>query len=144
VKDRIELMQMWESGRYTVVELAERAGVTRQCVHKWIGRWKAERQAGMEELSRAPLNPRRTDPVLIEQLIALKGEYPHYGPGILVPMLSDRDGKYPMAVSTAGKILDAYGLVRRRKRRDRVGPPSTAPRLPKPIHGYATGFKVHW
>lgn len=136
VKDRIELMQMWESGRYTVVDLAERAGVTRQCLHKWIGRWKAEGQAGMEELSRAPLNPRRIDPALIEHLIALKREYPHYGPGILVPMLSDRDGRCPMAVSTAGKILDAYGMVRRRKRRDRVGPPSTAPRLPIPGPGH--------
>lgn len=137
VKDRIELMQMWESRKYPVVELAERAGVTRQCLHKWIRRWEAGGPGGMVELSRAPLNPRRTDPVLIEQLLALKHAYPHYGPAILVPMMSDRDGTYPMAVSTAGKILDAYGLVRhRRKRRDRVGPPSSAPRLSIPAAGH--------
>lgn len=136
VNDRIELMKMWESGWYSVVELAARAGVTRQCVHKWIGRWEAEREAGMVELSRAPLNPRRTEPALIEQLVRLKSEHPSYGPEKLVTMLSGRDGKLPMAVSTAGKILDAYGLVRRRKRRERVGPPSAAPRLVVPGPGH--------
>ena len=135
VDDRIELMKMWESGRYSVVELAEKTGVTRQCVHKWIGRWKADREEGMAELSRAPLNPRRVEPVLIEQLVRLKGEHPTYGPEKLVTMLSGRDGKLPMAVSTAGKILDAYGLVRRRKRRERVSP-SSAPRFAVPGPGH--------
>ena len=40
--------------------------------------------------------------------------------------MGDREGNLPMAVSTAGKILDSYGLVKKRKRRDRVGSaPST-------------------
>lgn len=136
VKDRIELMRMWESGRYTVVELAERAGVSRQCVHKWVRRWKADGEGGMEELSRAPLNPSRVDPELIQQLLRLKQEQPDRGPEKLVTMMSGRDGKLPMAVSSAGKILDSYGLVRRRKRRERVGPPSSAPRLPIPGPGH--------
>lgn len=136
VDDRTELMRMWESGRYTVVELAERAGVTRQCVHKWIGRWKEHGEAGMEELSRAPLNPRRVDPELVQRLVQLKGEHADRGPEKLVAMMSDRDGKLPMATSTASKILDAYGLVRRRKRRERVGPPSSAPRRPIPGPGH--------
>lgn len=131
VDDRVKLMELWESGRYSVVELAERSGVTRQCVHKWIRRWRAEREAGMVELSRAPLNPRRTDPTLVEQLLKLKGEHPHHGPEKLVTMMGARDGTLPMAVSTAGKILEAHGLVRRRRRRrDRVGPSTSAPRLP--------------
>jgi transposase InsO family protein len=137
VKDRIELMQRWETGEYTVVELAERAGVTRQCVHKWIRRWKAEGETGMDELSRAPLNPRRTDQGLIEKLLELKHAHPNHGPEKLVTMMSDRQGNLPMAVSTAGKILDGYGLVRRRgRRRDRVGPPSSAPRRPIPGPGH--------
>ena len=84
VNDRIELMKMWESGRYTVVELAERAGVSRQCLHKWLRRWREGREGGMEELSRAPLNPRRVDSELIKQLIKLKEENPEYGPEKLV------------------------------------------------------------
>lgn len=136
VDERVKLMQQWESGRYSVVELASMAGVTRQCLHKWIKRWKAEGEAGLEELSRAPLNPRRTAPILIEQLVRLKTEHPDDGPEKLVAMMSGRDGKAPMAVSTAGKILAAYDLVRRRKRRDRVGPISSAPRLPVPGPGH--------
>jgi len=136
VDDRIEMMRMWESGFYTVVELAGRAGVTRQCVHKWIRRWEASGEAGMEELSRAPLNPKRVDEQLVKRLVQLKGEYPDRGPEKLVAMMSDREGKLPMAPSTAGKILDAYGLVMRRKRRERVGPPSSAPRRPIPGPGH--------
>jgi len=136
VDERMKWMGMWESGHYSVVELAEMSGVTRQCLHKWIRRWKAEGEAGLAELSRAPLNPRRTAPQLIEQLVELKNEHPDAGPEKLVAMMSGRDGKGPMAVSTAGKILEAYGLVRRRKRRDRVGPASSAPRLSVPGPGH--------
>jgi putative transposase len=130
VHERIRLMQKWESGKYSVTELAAEGHVSRQCLHKWIRRWSAEREAGMRERSRAPRNPRRIDPTLIEQLLGLKGEHPDRGAEKLVEMMSDRQGRRPMAVSTAEKILMAYGLVKHRKRRDRVGPPSSAPRLP--------------
>jgi transposase InsO family protein len=130
VNERIKLMQKWETGKYSVTELAEEGGVSRQCLHKWIRRWNAERESGMKERSRAPHNPRRIDPVLIDKLVRLKAEYPDRGPEKLVEMMSDREGHRPMAVSTAEKVLAAYGLVRHRKRRDRVGPPSSAPRLP--------------
>lgn len=136
VDERKQLMEMWESGCYSVVELAARSGITRQCLHKWIKRWKAEGEEGLVELSRAPRNPRRTPSEVIEQLVRLKSEHPDAGPEKLVAMMSGRDGKAPMAVSTAGKILDAYGLVRRRKRRDRVGPLSSAPRLAVPGPGH--------
>lgn len=136
VADRVQLMEMWESGQYSVVELAERAGVSRQCVHKWIRRWQTDGEAGMVERSRAPLNPKRVDAQLVEQLVRLKSEHPDRGPEKLVVMMSDRDGKLPMAVSTAGKILEAYGLVQPRKRRDRVWPPTSAPRLSVPCAGH--------
>jgi transposase InsO family protein len=90
----------------------------------------------MKELSRAPLNPKRVDRHLVEQLVRLKSEHPDRGPEKLLVMMSGRDGKLPMAVSTAGKILQAYGLVCRRKQRDRVGPPSSAPRLSVPGPGH--------
>lgn len=136
VDDRIRFMRMWETDDYTVVELAERAGVSRQCVHKWINRWKIDRERGMVDQSRAPLNPRRIGADKIEALLSLKRDHSDWGPEKLVTLMSDRDGTTPMAVSTAGKILDAYGLVKRRKRRDRVGPPSAAPRLPIPGPGH--------
>ena len=136
VDGRIELMRMWASGEYTVTELAERGGVTRQCLHKWIRRWEANGESAMEELSRAPLNPRRIEQEKVEQLLALKREHPDRGPEKLVAMLADREGKRPMAVSTAGKILKSYGQVKRRKKRERVGPPSSAPRIAIPSAGH--------
>ena len=129
VDERIRLMKKWETRRYTVEELAAEAGVTRQCLHKWIRRWRASGEAGMLEMSRAPLNPRRTDPLVIEQLLALKRSYMELGPSKLVTMMSDRDGTVPLSVTTAERILDSYGLVRKRRRRERVGPPNSAPRI---------------
>lgn len=136
VDDRTKLMQQWEEGESTIEELAARAGVTRQCVHKWLKRWKEEGVAGMEERSRAPLQPRRVDSQKVQQLVALKTECPDYGPEKLVVMLTGRDGIKPMAASTAGRILDAYGLVKHRKRRIRVGPPSSALSIPIPGPGH--------
>src|SRR5436190_1261753 len=136
VHERIRLMQKWDSGMYSVSELAAEGKVSRQCFHKWLRRWKAERESGMQECSRAPHNPRRVDPALIAQLLQIKREHPDRGPEKLVAMMSGRDGRSPMAVSTAEKILDAHGLVKHRKRRDRVGPPNAAPCWPIPGAGH--------
>lgn len=136
VDERIRLMRKWETRRYTVAELAAEAGVSRQCLHKWIKRWRASGEGGMVELSRAPINPRRIEPEVVAQLIALKKAHEHRGPAKLVAMMSDREGKVPLSVATAERILDSYGLVRKRKRRDRVGPPTSAPRLPVPAAGH--------
>ena len=136
VDDRKRLMEKWDTGKYRVTELAAEGKVSRQCLHKWIKRWEAEGEAGLQELSRAPKNPKRTDATHVEQLLELKAAHPRFGPEKLVPMLADRDGNRPMAVSTAGKILNGYGLVQPRKKRDRVGPPNSAPPRAIPTAGH--------
>ena len=130
VDERIRLMKKWETRQYRVEDLAREAGVTRQCLHKWINRWRSSGEEGMVELSRAPLNPKRIDRTVVEQLLELKNAHMDLGAGKLVPMMSDREGNVPLSVSTAERILDSYGLVRKRKRRERVAPPTAAPRLP--------------
>ena len=121
VNDRIEFMKLYESGLYTLSALCRMRGVSRPTAYKWKARWESEREAGMEELSRRPHHsPSKTPDDIVEKLLALKREYPHYGPVTLVDMMVDRDDRRPLAYSTAGDILARNGLVRHRRRKRRV------------------------
>jgi putative transposase len=118
VDDRREFMKLYATGEYSISELCARAGVSRATAHKWINRWKADPVDGLLERSRAPhRRPMQTDAKWVELLLRLKQENPLYGPAKLVEMMADRDGQRPMAASTAGAILNRYGLVRHRRRR---------------------------
>ena len=116
VDDRIEFMRLYETGRYSVSELCTMKGVSRACGHKWIKRWREAGIAGLEERSRAPHeHGNRTDAKWVEILLRLKHEHPSQGPAKLVEMMADREGNRPIAASTAGEILNRYGLVRHRR-----------------------------
>lgn len=40
-----------------VTEVARCFGKSRQCLHKWLRRYEAEGEAGLQERSRAPTSP---------------------------------------------------------------------------------------
>lgn len=116
--DRIEFIQLYESGDYSLSTLCTMKRVSRACGHKWVRRWREEGLKGLEERSRAPHNrPNQTEAQWVEILLRLKHEYPSMGPAKLVEMMRDREGNRPMAASTAGDILSRYGLVHHRRRR---------------------------
>lgn len=137
VDDKTRMVQMWMTGNYSKTELAGVFGVSRQAVHKWIGRFEELGWEGLEELSRAPLNvPNRKPDEMVETLLRLKREHPHDGPEKLVAMMADREGNLPMAASTAGEHLKKHGMVTPRKRRRSNGTPSEAPRFEIPRSGH--------
>lgn len=143
VNDRIKMIGMWQRGE-SVQELAERFGVTRQCVHKWIVRYTEEDRAGLVERSRAPhQSPNQTSPELIDELLCLKRKHMKWGPVTLVDLMRERHGVRPMAPSTAGEILERYGLVRRKKRRQRGRVPATGPlgEIPGSGHTMTADYK---
>ena len=53
VKERIRFISDYESGLYTMTELCERFGVSRQTGYKWIHRYREEGAAGLEDRSRS-------------------------------------------------------------------------------------------
>lgn len=137
VDDKTRMVQMWITGNYSKVALAEMFGVTRQSVHKWVDRYEEFGWEGLEELSRAPRNvPNRKPDEMVETLLRLKREHPHDGPEKLVTMMSDREGNLPMAVSTAGEHLKKHGMVTPRKTRRANGTPTEAPRFEIPRSGH--------
>lgn len=101
-------------------------GIARSCAYKWVQRYREAKGSldSLSERSRRPENsPNRTSGTIVEELVALKGRYPHFGPAKLVTLLEESRGEHVMAVSTAGTILSRRGLVERRKPfRRGVGP----------------------
>ncbi len=108
----------------SVADAAERHGVVRSCAYKWVGRYREYGEAGLVERSRRPeSSPERTPQAIIDELRKLKRRYPWYGPAKLAAILEERHGEHVLAVSTAGTILDRYGLVQKRQRRRRSAGP---------------------
>jgi len=122
--ERMKFIGEWLSGLSTVVELAERYGVSRKTAYKWIGRYQAAGPSGLADRSSAPLvHGRATDAALVEAILQQKEARPTWGARKIIAKLSDRDPDlaWPVA-STAGEILKRAGLVEPRRRRHRAPP----------------------
>ena len=101
-----------------VAEAAERHGVARSCAYKWVTRYRQFGVEGLQELSRRPeCSPKATPQKLTKELLKLKAKYPDFGPAKLVALLETKHGEPVLAASTAGKILDEHGQVKKRRSR---------------------------
>lgn len=116
---RLGLVRKWHSGLYSVTELAEEFGVSRPTVYEWTARFKAEGEAGLIDRSSVPKTcPHRTASEIIERLVEAKQLRPHWGPDKLIDLLREENPELEWpAVSTAGRILETHGLVKKRKKR---------------------------
>lgn len=125
MKERLKLVSLYETGKYTVTEIAEQLGVSRKTAHKWLGRFATDGVAGLDDLSRAPrCHPGATPAEVVMALVRAKQAHPTWGPAKLLPSSSDDPEivrAWP-AVSTRGRILGLHGLVSRRKHRRRAAP----------------------
>ena len=137
--EREQMIRLYEAG-WSQMELASEFRVSWRCVHKWVGRHKEDPAAGMVERSRAPLtSPQKKSQAAVDELIALKGKYPLFGPAKLVEFLSASNR---MAPCTAAEILKANGLVKaRRSRPGTILIRRTPIFIPGPGHTMATDYK---
>lgn len=126
VSERRLFVEAWLSRAFEVSTLCERFGVSRKTGHKWINRFKAEGMSGLEDRSRARHSQdHRTPEAMQERILALKYQYPEWGPVTIQSALyrAEPQTRWP-AVSTIGSLLDAHGLVRPRRPRQKVPPHS--------------------
>jgi len=116
---------MYETGDYSVTELAARFKVSRKTAYKWIGRFAEEGISGLNERSRAPHRiPKATPSEVVAALMRAKQAHPTWGPAKLMPppgAAPETVQAWP-AVSTRGRILGLHGLVSRRKPRRHTAP----------------------
>ncbi len=104
-----------------VIEVAERYGVARQTVHRWMARYQADGIAGLAERSHAPRHhPWRIAADVEAVLCELRRAHRRWGPRRLVFEL-DRRGYPAVSRSTVYRVLVRYQLIEpvpRRRRRD--------------------------
>lgn len=128
MEQRMSMIEMWKSGRYTNAELFERYGVSAKTGYKWISRYREGGFEGLRDLSRAPLScPHRASDEVVEALCDVRRKHPRWGPKKIVAYLArhQQETRWP-AVSTAGEILKRAGLVTSRRRRRRSRWPARA------------------
>ncbi|PYQ26643.1 MAG: hypothetical protein DMF56_23835 [Acidobacteria bacterium] len=69
-------METYLSGLYSITELAERFGVSRQKLHKWLARHNVDGMKGLVDRSRAPVHiPHRTSEPMVEQILAFRRRF---------------------------------------------------------------------
>lgn len=117
--ERVRFIVELDEGMYSVAELSERFGVSRQCGDKWRRRYLAEGFAGLAAKSHAPHRcPHKISAELAKALLELRRKHPGWGPVTLIARLArlKPDLQLP-APSTVGDLLVREGLVKPRRRR---------------------------
>jgi transposase InsO family protein len=107
-----------------VTEVAERFGVSRQAVHRWIGWYRDEGLDGLADGSHRPhAHPAQTSPEVEAAICELRRTHPRWGQRRIAFELGRGSCPGPVpSVSTIYRVLVRHGLVdavpRRRRRED--------------------------
>ena len=92
---------------WSMAKAAEAQQVSRTTIHKWVRRYRAEGETGLEDRSSRPRrSPRLTPPELVQSVLAARVER-RWGPHRIGPLLG-------MAPSTVYAVLDRTGFSRLR------------------------------
>ena len=113
MKERLQLVSLFQTGSYTVAELAEEFRVSRKTAYKWLGRFAQEGPTGLEERSRAPhRHPNATPLAVVERVLqkdakvrlVLK-EFPILGPPSVLA------ARAALAARAQGKYLEIHKIL---------------------------------
>lgn len=119
--ERMRFIVAHNEGLYSMSELCERFGISRQAGYKWLGRYEAEGVQGLADRSHAPHQcPHRISAEVAQALLELRRMHPRWGPITLLGRLAKlKPGWQLPAPSTVGDLLAREGLVQPRRRRVR-------------------------
>lgn len=107
-----------------VTEVAERYGVSRQAVHRWVGWYRDEGLDGLSDRSHRPhAHPAQTSPEVEASICEMRRSHPRWGQRRIEFELGRNGCPGPIpSVSTIYRVLVRHGLVdavpRRRRRED--------------------------
>lgn len=144
MEERIAMFRELDSGAFSVTEVAQRYGVSRETVYVYKRRRESGEERWFEERSRAPKHcPHTTPDALIEEIVAMRRRFPRFGSqkikAKLVEVLPRIDWPAP---STIGDILKKEGLILPLRRRRRPLPAGeTIGRAQAPNEEWSIDFK---
>jgi putative transposase len=137
MEERIKFVLAVKSGAYQMAELCRRYGISRQCGYKWWERYQQEGLEGVKERSRSRHHcAHRTDPELVEQILAERRLYGYGGKKIIRRLQDNEPAKSWPSAATADRYFRQDGLTeKRRSRRARrvQGRPAINPVAPNEI-----------
>ena len=78
MEERIRMLSDYDTGAFSVTELSERYGVSRETFYLWRERRLNGDAMWFQDRSHAPRNiPGRTEATMIERIVALRHRFPH-------------------------------------------------------------------
>jgi len=127
--ERARLVAAHLDGLYTVTELADRFGVSRPTLYKWIERFRDGGATALTDRSHARQSQRaQTDPDVEALIVDARRAHPSWGPRKLLPYLARRHPSVALpAPSTAGAILHRHRLTKPRRSRRPPKHPGSVP-----------------
>jgi len=88
-EQRQNFIRDYRLGYCTISDLAASFGISRKTAYKWIDRWEQHGAEGLRDLSRRPSSsPWQTPEAIREELLAVRGSKPHWGPKKVLDIVS--------------------------------------------------------
>ena len=128
VDERLRFVAQVQEGLYSIAELAQRYGVSRQAGYATLARYNELGVDGLKDRSHAPKHcPHRISEEMRELLLESRRAHPTWGPKKILGWLEPRHpGLALPAVSTVGDLYSRELLVKRRPPRRRWSQPGRA------------------
>ncbi len=110
MSQRWEFVRLAQAEGSTMAELCRRFGISRTTGYKWLKRFQASQQPGLEDVSRRPHHsPNRTSQELEEAVLRVRDAHPAWGARKLSKWL-ERQGQRALP-STIQAILKRHGRI---------------------------------
>jgi putative transposase len=119
MEQRADFVREFESGLFTMTELAAQYGISRKTGYKWVAAYAAYGLGGLQDRSRRPHHsPHATDPGVLAILMRLRQRHPRWGAKKLLTVAARRapTTAWPCPATVAAHLA-ARGLITRRRRR---------------------------
>lgn len=116
---RVQFISEYQTGLWSMTELAEQYGISRKTGYKWVERAATGGLAALLDQSRRPLTqPTATDRALVDALVAVRRRHPRWGAKKLLALVRGRDpdAAWPSR-STVCDLLRREGWIVPRPRR---------------------------
>jgi transposase InsO family protein len=125
MSERLEFIKACLDRTEHIVRICDRFGISEKTGQKWLRRFREGDLEALEDRSHAPLHHKgKITPEVRDRIIALKKKYPLYGPDKIHDWLVIHEPrpsglKWP-AVSSIGELLKRHGLVRRKRKHQKI------------------------